>query len=935
MNRALDTRAHIDEHPTSRKVRSMQNARRSSGPQHPFGELLTQYRLRKPGLTQTQLAGLAGYDQAILVRMGQGKKDLTGPSGRERILRLASVLLDLGALSTLDEVNGLLLSATMPPLFDRQPAEAALITRLARAQTGHLVRRTNLPAPLTRFIGRAQEIADVRAALADTRLLTLTGAGGAGKTRLAQRVAGDRLLAYADGVWYVELAALTDPQLIADSVARVFNLATRDTPALDQVIGFLRDRHFLLVLDNCEQLIEGAAEFAVALLSACPRGSLLLTSREPINVAGEIHWRVPPMRPDEAAQLFIEHARATRRDLAISAGDLHVAHICQRLDGIPLAIEMAAAQVASRSVAEVAAALDAHLALAMPGHRAVTPRHRTLRATLDWSFRLLTPQDQALLARASVFAGDWTDEAARAVCAEDGLDASACLARLVQASLVVTLVSADRSRYRLTETVRQYAHEKLLARSELASTRDRHLTHYLAGAEAEHHQSGPQLRAWQAEQEADIDNLRAAFEWACETAARDRGEAALRLTTHLRPVFQARWRHTEFRRWIERALALGQSGPASLRSEALRANAIVLIEMGRLREALPVTEEALRLFTPDDVSLEHAWAIAIRSRLAADCEHNPTAALDLCERALALFRGWDDAYGIMAALEFRGQMKTLLNDPAGGAEALQESVRHAMSLGLIERAAENVLYLYVADRHAGSRVLRRILAVMRRANDSQGLAAALVLLAACLVGDGQHEEAAALLRESTALGGEHMLGGRFFNQIDMKGLVAGILSFRMGNLAEAERQLKASIGFSRSQGLEAPLDLASFHYYLAHIALARLDVEGAQRHSLEGLRNALRAGHDCKAALAIAQQAQLAQLRGEITLAGRLFGLASTWKRAVHIVMLPHELVEYESALAAARSHLDDAVFAAAWATGEQLAMIETADELLGAVPGH
>lgn len=183
----------------------MISVRRSSSPQHPFGELLTQYRLRKPGLTQ--LVGLAGYDQAILVRMGQGKKDLTGPSGRERILRLASVLLDPGALSTLDEVNGLLLAATMPPLFDRQPAEATLIARLSRISTGHVVRRTNLPAPLSRFISRAQEIADVCDEVAGTRLLTLTVAGGAGKTRLAQRVAGDRLLAYADGVWYVELAA--------------------------------------------------------------------------------------------------------------------------------------------------------------------------------------------------------------------------------------------------------------------------------------------------------------------------------------------------------------------------------------------------------------------------------------------------------------------------------------------------------------------------------------------------------------------------------------------------------------------------------------------------------------------------------------------------------------------------------------------------------
>lgn len=915
----------------------MQNAHRSSGPQHPFGELLTQYRLRKPGLTQTQLAGLAGYDQAILVRMGQGKKDLTGPSGRERILRLAGVLLDLGALSTLDEVNGLLLAATMPPLFDRQPAEAALITRLSRAQTGHLIRRTNLPAPLTRFIGRAQEIADVCAALADTRLLTLTGAGGAGKTRLAQRVAGDRLLAYADGVWYVELAALTDPDLVADSVARVFNLATRDTPALSQVIGFLRDRHFLLVLDNCEQLIDGAAEFAVSLLSACPRGSLLLTSREPINVAGEIHWRVPSLRPDEAAQLFIEHARATRRDLAISADDLHVARICQRLDGIPLAIEMAAAQVASRSVAEVAAALDAHLALAMPGHRAVTPRHRTLRATLDWSYRLLAPQDQAFLARASVFAGDWTAEAAQAVCAQDGIDALACLARLVRASLVVVVavVSGDQSRYRLTEPVREYAREKLHESNELSIIRDRHLAHFQAAVVTEHYQTGPRLRAWQDEQEAAIDNLRAAFERACETAPRDHGVAAMQLAIELRPVFLSRWRHTEFRRWIERALALGRNGPPAVRAQALRTNVIVLLETGNMRDAMPLAEEGLTLFAEDDESLERGWAIAIWTRLVTDYKHDPQAGLAGAELALALFRKHHLPYGVMAALQYRGLMLAHLNDLVAATQALRESIQLAMKGGFFERAAEGVGYLFLADRHAALQTLEQVLPVMRSANAPQELSAALVLLAASLVGDGQYEHAAALLRESTELGGARGQGQMFFNQIDMKGLILAILNFRTGNLDEAERHLRASIALGRGLNVDAPLDLASFYLYFAYIALARGDPAGAQRHSLEGLRNARRAGHDCKTAVAIAQQAQLAQLGGEIALAGRLFGLASTWKRAVHIVMLPHELVEYDSALAAARSNLNEAVFAAAWADGERLVLTEAADELLRAAPGH
>ncbi len=189
---------------------------------HPFGELLAQYRARKPGLTQTRLAELTGYDQAILVRMAQGKKDLTGPSGRERILRLTETLADQGALTTLDEGNGLLMAAGLPPLYERQPAEARHINGLARPPARHRTRRTNLPAALTGFVSRAQEIADARDLMGQSRLLTLTGAGGTGETRLAQRLAADVLLNYRDGVWYAELASLRDPALIPVAVANIF-----------------------------------------------------------------------------------------------------------------------------------------------------------------------------------------------------------------------------------------------------------------------------------------------------------------------------------------------------------------------------------------------------------------------------------------------------------------------------------------------------------------------------------------------------------------------------------------------------------------------------------------------------------------------------------------------------------------------------------------
>ena len=361
---------------------------------HPFGELLTQYRRRKAGLSQSQLAELAGYDQAILVRMCQGKKDLTGPSGRERVVRLIETLADQGALTLLDEANVLLLAADMPPLFERQANEARLITRLSRVPPGQRVRRTNLPAPLTSFIGRAQEIAEIRRLLGLTRLLTLTGAGGCGKTRLAQRIAADMLIAYSEGVWYAELAALTDLTLIPDIVTRALGLISSDRPAQEQLLDYLRERHVLLVLDNCEHLIEAVAVFAIEVLRACPRVTILTTSREALSVDGEMAWRVPPMQPDEAGRLFVDRAAVVRSDISLGVGDQTVEHICQRLDGMPLAIELAAARLSALSLSDIAARLDDRFNLLAQGRRGALPRHQTLRALVDWSYDALTTPEK-------------------------------------------------------------------------------------------------------------------------------------------------------------------------------------------------------------------------------------------------------------------------------------------------------------------------------------------------------------------------------------------------------------------------------------------------------------------------------------------------------------------------------------------------------------
>ena len=488
--------------------------------QHPFGELLAQYRARKPGLTQTRLAELAGYDQAILVRMGQGKKDLTGPSGRERVVRLIEILADQTALTTLDEANALLLAADMPSLFERQPNEARLIERLARLQPGHRMRRTNLPAPLTSFIGRAQEIAEVRRLLNTTRLLTLTGAGGSGKTRLAQRVASDVLLHYSEGVWYAELAALTDPILIADAVARVLGLVATDRRAHDQVLDYLRERHVLLVLDNCEHLIDDVAEFAFVLLRACPRVAILATSREALNVDGEALWRVPPMQPDEAGQLFVERAVAVHSEAPLSVHDKTVTHICQRLDGMPLAIELAAARLQSLGLSDIAARLDDRFSLLTGGRRGALPRHQTLRALIDWSYDALSEPEKSVFRRLGVFVGGWELEQAEQVVSDDTVSTSQVLlllTGLVSKSLVVMNAHDGNLRYRYLETIHEYALQRLRNAGELDAIQSQHAEACLHLTEQSvQWLHGTHQKAWLRRLESEYPNLQAAMAWCME-----------------------------------------------------------------------------------------------------------------------------------------------------------------------------------------------------------------------------------------------------------------------------------------------------------------------------------------------------------------------------------------------------------------------------------
>ena len=416
-----------------------------------------------------------------------------------------------------------------------------------RASNSRSTTQHNLPAARSSFVGREREILEVEFELATSRLLTLTGVGGSGKTRLAMEVARGLVDAYPDGVWLVELAPLSDEVLMLKAVAETLEVPERlQEPLTDTLADVLRDRQLLLVLDNCEHLLEAAALLADALLDSCPRVRILATSREGLRVEGEARWLVPPLSvPErgrslsseklegyESVRLFVERARERDPIFSLSSANaLTVAEVCKWLEGIPLAIELAAARVGTLSLEQILERLTDALGLLTRGGRTAVPRQQTLKGTLDWSYDLLFEPERALFRRLSTFAGGWTLEASEAVgsggsVAED--EVVDLLSGLVEKSLVVAEGDGQGGvRYRLLEPIRQYALEKLEESGEVEAAKRAHAEYFLDLAEeAEPELFGPRDVEGLDRLESEHDNIRAALSWALE---REEAELGLRL----------------------------------------------------------------------------------------------------------------------------------------------------------------------------------------------------------------------------------------------------------------------------------------------------------------------------------------------------------------------------------------------------------------------
>jgi predicted ATPase/class 3 adenylate cyclase/DNA-binding CsgD family transcriptional regulator len=415
-------------------------------------------------------------------------------------------------------------------------------------RTANDVVRSHLPVQLTSFVGRSEQISDVEQLLGANRLVTLTGAGGVGKTRLAVQVAAPAAVEFGDGVWYVDLAPITDPVVVPVVVARTLGLP--DQPGrstMDTVSRFVRDRKMLLVLDNCEHLLDASGALIAAVLDAGPFVTVLATSREPIGIAGELAWRVPSLSLDgEAVELFVDRARRARPDFRLTEDNsAAVVQICRRLDGMPLAIELAAARIRTLSLSQIVDGLHNSFRLLTGGARTAMRRQQTLRASVDWSHAMLTEPERVLFRRLAAFVGGFDLDAGHAVGADTEMERFQLidlLGLLVDKSLVVAIEARGAMRYRLLETVRQYGLEKLGESGEADTVRTRHRDYYTATAaflETQAQGDGTPIVPWA---EAEIDNLRAAHMWSCETAE---FEPALGLVSSLQRLWMARGRFRE------------------------------------------------------------------------------------------------------------------------------------------------------------------------------------------------------------------------------------------------------------------------------------------------------------------------------------------------------------------------------------------------------
>jgi len=708
----------------------------------------------------------------------------------------------------------------------------------------------NLPRQLTTFIGREREIAEAKRLLAETHLLTITGPGGSGKTRLSLEIGARLLSEYPDGVWLVEFAHLADPARVPQVLATALSVREEaDRPLLVTLVDHLRPKRVLLLLDNCEHLIDACAGLADTLLRGCPEVKILPSSREALGLTGEVVFRVPPLSlPDsrlvpalerlaeyEAVRLFVDRAIAVKPDFTLTDDTAAaVVQICRRLDGIPLAIELAAARVRTLSVQQITAHLDERFRLLTGGSRTALPRHQTLRGLIDWSYGLLSEAERELFRRVSVFVGGWTLEASVAVCAGvdvDRYDIVELLGRLVDKSLCLIDGEGSDPRYRLLETIRQYGFEKLAETSEGQVVRARHRDFYLGFAEdAEPRLQGPEQVAWLQRLEADHDNLRAALRWSLDC---DETEAALRLGSALSLFWDTHGYVREGREWLDELLAHARERPTSTVTTR-RALGKVLDAASRTRARWSEFPQATEFLTQGlavwrELGDKRGIAEALNNlAVGATQSGDRVRARVLVAESLALFRELSDKRGTAHALNNLAEIVRGDGDLPGARALFEESVPLFEAIeerrGL-SHALDNLGGILTAQGDYGpaEALYSRSRRLAEELGDNHAVATALRSLGGVAHHRGDHERARSFYEDSVARFRE--MGDGFCLAKSLIGYA--LTSHEMGDHEQARVLGDQGLALLREAGAKG--ELAPRLGQLGAAALAHGDVARAAR----------------------------------------------------------------------------------------------------------
>jgi predicted ATPase/DNA-binding NarL/FixJ family response regulator len=827
--------------------------------------------------------------------------------------------------------------------------------RDTRARVPH-----NLPVQLTGFVGRQAERAGVGDVLASRRLVTLTGVGGVGKTRLAAQVAADQAEHWPDGVWWVELGTVTDAAEVAEVVASTLGVLVEPVRGpLGSVTVALEGRRTLVCLDNCEHVLEGAAEVAVGLLRFCPEATVLATSREPLGVAGEAVWQVPPLSVDDALALFVERAGAVRPGFVLDASsEAAVRAMCARLDGIPLALELAAAWLRTLTPQQIEAGLEDRFRLLVRGPRGAVPRQQTLAASIEWSHALLEQPDRVVFRRLATFPGGFGLEAARSVAAagavarDDVLDA---LGRLVDKSLVVASGRGQEARYRLLETIREFAADRLDEAGEVAATRDRHLAHLLAFAEAIEPELRRDMDAWRTRLELEHANLRAALEWGL--AAPD-PEPGRRLAAALPWLWHLHGQGPEGIDFLGRAIGRAPRDRSRLQARLLAGIALVADTASPFGLEFDAAQRALEIATEQGDEPLRALCLTLSGvgRFFTDFD----AAWELSVEALEVAEAAGDAFVVDAARALQGIILHL-RDRHQAAEPLLASAvegllrRHrgiaattlgfraagAMStggLGRARRLAEQAVRVAepLGDYHrvgstrsvlalvhglaghldAGLKVMRPVLRLVEGAESEVFVPGMARTMGALELWRGDPEAAARWFERearSTDGGAETWIAAQA-----MPGLGAALRS--TGQLDRARSVLERSVEVARRLGM--PRVVAEALEQQAELATAD-DLDRAVDLHHEALAERVEHGlrtfwvDSLDALAALGARAQPAPEAVRVLAAG---------DRARQAMAYPRDRgrrLAYDTAVQALRTALGERAFAEAWAEGARLTLEE------------